>query len=66
MDCYKAMCGECMKTHVEKWKASAIKFCGGLNGKIKKYLSKIDALTPLMEKNNSKIEQIKIGKFKGK
>lgn len=60
VDCYKAMCAECMKAHVDMWKVSAAKFCSNIDVKIGKYLVKIDALNPLIDRNSSKVKQIKL------
>ena len=60
MDCYKAMCADCMKQHVEKWKISAKKFCTNIDVKIKNYLARIASLMPLMDKNSARISQIKV------
>jgi len=53
------MCADCMKQHVEKWKISAKKFCNNIDVKIKNYLTKIASLTPLMDKNLSRISLVK-------
>jgi hypothetical protein len=60
VDCFKAMCAECMKAHVDSWKVSASKYCSNIDVKIGKYLTKIDALNPLIDKNSMKVKQIKL------
>ena len=49
-----------MKSHVEKWKLSANKYCSTIDVKIKRYLVKIDDLKPMSEKNSSKVKRIKL------
>ena len=48
IDCYQPMCQDCMKLHVEKWRASAIKYSKHIEQKVEKYLVKIGKIFILL------------------